>query len=191
MSPYLQCLECGKECTHPNSYNGKCPECGHLITPREHAHGDRVAPYGTKMGVPCAKPAKKRRTKRELYDYHRDLYLKCEDPEKAKTHLARMLKHVPSGGDNWWWEDDQKARQIAENALRCTPAPGGSRLRGLYHKDPVCMSIYSGCLALGAVDGAINLAEWSVTAFVSLIIALLFVSSVVVPLVRAGKRRKR
>jgi hypothetical protein len=143
------------------------------------------------MGVPCAKPAKKRRTKRELYDYHRDLYLKCEDPEKAKTHLARMLKHVPSGGDNWWWEDDQKARQIAENALRCTPAPGGSRLRALSKAAPVRMRIIGGVATWTVVFGAINLAEWNVTAFVSLMIALLFVSSVVVPLVRAGRKRKR
>ena len=229
LSPYLQCLECGKECTHPNAYNGKCPECEHLITPRkagfiwnenlDYGRGGfspclhqnilgtsrfkngvctvceekapAKAPYGTKMGVPCAKPAKKRRTKRELYEYHRDLYLKCEDPEKAKTHLARMLKHVPSGGDNWWWEDDQKARQIAENALRCTPAPEGSRLRALSKAAPVRMRIIGGVATWTVVFGAINLAEWNVTAFVSLMIALLFVSSVVVPLVRAGRKRKR
>jgi hypothetical protein len=53
------------------------------------------------------------------------------------------------------------------------------------------MRIIGGVATWTVVFGAINLAEWNVTAFVSLMIALLFVSSVVVPLVRAGRKRKR
>jgi hypothetical protein len=118
--------------------------------------------------VPAVRRAKPRRTKprrtrRELYDYHRELWERTGNP----VHLRNMSKHVPFGKDDWWWDGDKVIPEHV-SAMHAT-----EREPRRASKAPLVMA--GGALLYCAGVGMAELFMWSTHAFAMVMCALTFI----------------